>query len=198
MKKKIFIVFFLFITNVLIAQVGINTIAPNAQLDINSSNQATPSNKDGIIIPKIDAFPATNPTASQQAMMVYLTTTVGSNLPGFYYWNSVTTSWKPIANPSDAKPFVTTGASVGTYMVSLSESTIRVLNGIGEIRLPNAVANLGKVYTILGSNGIAPKMFTTFGGVIYDDVLNNTISILNPNERYIVQSDGTDWLVVGR
>lgn len=53
------------------AQVGINTTDPEAQLDIKSSNQATPTNKDGILIPKVDAFPASNPTASQQGMLVY-------------------------------------------------------------------------------------------------------------------------------
>lgn len=75
------------------AQVGINTTDPEAQLDIKSSNQATPTNKDGILIPKVDAFPASNPTASQQGMLVYLTTTSGTNEPGFYYWDNTTTSW---------------------------------------------------------------------------------------------------------
>lgn len=39
------------------AQVGINTTTPEAQLDIKSSNQTLPTNKDGLLIPKIDAFP---------------------------------------------------------------------------------------------------------------------------------------------
>ena len=65
------------------SQVGINTTTPNAQLEISSSNQVTPANTDGIIIPKIDAFPITNPTIVQNGMMVFLTTTVGLNLPGF-------------------------------------------------------------------------------------------------------------------
>lgn len=67
---------------------------PDALLDIKSSNQATPANTDGILIPKIDAFPTTNPTAAQNSMMVYLTTTSGTNQPGFYYWDNVTTTWK--------------------------------------------------------------------------------------------------------
>ena len=56
------------------SQVGINTTSPDAQLDIRSSNQVAPSNTDGLLIPKIDAFPATNPTLAQQGMLVYLTT----------------------------------------------------------------------------------------------------------------------------
>jgi hypothetical protein len=75
------------------SQVGINTTTPYAQLDIKSSNQATPSNTDGVLIPKIDTFPVTNPTATQQGMLVYLTTTVGLKLPGFYYWDNPTLTW---------------------------------------------------------------------------------------------------------
>ncbi len=70
------------------SQVGINNTNPKASLDITATNQATPSNTDGILIPRIDDFPATNPTAAQQGMMVYLTTTSGSNPPGFYYWDN--------------------------------------------------------------------------------------------------------------
>ncbi|MFN3969361.1 tail fiber domain-containing protein [Flavobacterium sp.] len=78
------------------AQVGVNTTDPKAQLDIRSTNQVTPSNTDGLLIPKINAFPVTSPTVDQQGMLVYLTTTVGANTPGFYYWNNPTTAWLPV------------------------------------------------------------------------------------------------------
>jgi len=89
------------------AQVGIGTTSPNAQLDISASNQATPANNDGILIPKIDTFPATNPTALQQGMLVYLTTTTTfasvSRAPGFYYWDNPTTNWISIqTNPTSS------------------------------------------------------------------------------------------------
>ncbi|GAB3719206.1 hypothetical protein [Flavobacterium koreense] len=98
MKKIIlllcFIVFNLYQTN---AQIGIGTTLPNAQLDIRSSNQATPANNDGILIPKVNVFPATNPTVAQQGMLVYLTTPTTflatSRQPGFYYWNNPTSDW---------------------------------------------------------------------------------------------------------
>jgi len=80
------------------AQVGINTTSPNATLDVRSSNQAAPSNVDGILIPKIDDFPVINPGADQDAMLVYLTTTSGSNLPGFYYWDNTSAFWLPVGN----------------------------------------------------------------------------------------------------
>lgn len=78
------------------AQVGINTTSPKARLDISSSNQALPSNKDGLLIPKIDAFPLINPTSAQQGMLVYLTTDVGANVSGFYYWNNTNLTWLPV------------------------------------------------------------------------------------------------------
>ena len=43
------------------AQVGINTTSPNAQLDIVASDTATPSNADGLLIPRINAFPVKYP-----------------------------------------------------------------------------------------------------------------------------------------
>lgn len=99
MKSKFYFTLFSFLfLNFINAQVGIGTTTPDAQLDIRSSNQATPSNTDGIIIPKVDAFPVTNPTAAQQGMLVYLTTIVGANQPGFYYWDNGSTSWQGIAS----------------------------------------------------------------------------------------------------
>ena len=89
MKKALFTLFLIFFFNGFIhAQVGVNTVTPNAMLDIKASNQATPANTDGILIPKIDAFPLINPTLAQKGMLVYLTTLSGSNQPGFYYWNN--------------------------------------------------------------------------------------------------------------
>jgi trimeric autotransporter adhesin len=103
--KKYYIIFLFFLLQLMQAQVGIGTTSPNSQLDIRSSNQVTPANNDGILIPKVDAFPATNPTALQQGMLVYLTTTTTfasvSRAPGFYYWDNPTTNWIGIqTNPT--------------------------------------------------------------------------------------------------
>ena len=98
MKKQLLKLILLLLVSTVSAQVGINTTNPDAQLDIRSSNQATPLNTDGILIPKIDAFPVTNPTTAQNGMMVFLTTTIGTKLPGFYYWDNATTSWIGLAS----------------------------------------------------------------------------------------------------
>ncbi len=104
MKKLYFLLLICFATVSVFGQVGINTTDPKAQLDIKASSETAPSNTDGILIPRVNAFPSTSPTAAQQAMMIYLTTAVGANLPQFYFWdNTGVPAWKPI-----------TGASGGT------------------------------------------------------------------------------------
>ncbi|MEM6516243.1 MAG: hypothetical protein AAF688_08670, partial [Bacteroidota bacterium] len=74
-------------------QVGINTTTPNAALEVKSSNQSAPLSTDGIIIPKIDEYPSTNPTASQDGMLVYVTGD-GSVDKGFYYWDNGSSTWQ--------------------------------------------------------------------------------------------------------
>ena len=98
---------------------------------------------------------------------------------------------------SNVKSFVNTGAAVGTYNVSLTEYTIRVFNSLTTVNLPSAPANPGKIYIIIGSNGIATKNFTSSAGGIYDDVTNTTYTTLNANQRFMVQSDGVNWIVIG-
>ena len=99
--KKIYFLFLLFFsTSSLVAQVGINTTEPKAQLQIKSSDENSPAITDGLIIPKVNDFPATNPTIDQQGMLVYLKNISGTNQPGFYYWDFATLLWKPIAGSS--------------------------------------------------------------------------------------------------
>jgi len=92
----------LLLSTLLNAQVGINNTNPKASLDISATNQASPSNTDGLLIPRIDTFPATAPTSAQQGMMVYLTTASGGNAPGYYYWDNGTSLWKAMLNTGDS------------------------------------------------------------------------------------------------
>lgn len=107
MKKLVLLI--LMMTQFGFSQVGINTTTPNAQLDIKSSNQLTPSNTDGILIPKIDAFPLINPTVLQQGMMVYLTTISAGKSPGFYYWDNATVNWIGLGGSGAGTGWLTTG-----------------------------------------------------------------------------------------
>lgn len=95
MKNASYIVLFL-LSAVASAQVGISNTNPRAQLDISASNPVAPANTDGILVPRINAFPAVNPLSDQNGMLVFLTTVLGANQPGFYYWNFPTLDWIPI------------------------------------------------------------------------------------------------------
>ncbi|MDG5490063.1 tail fiber domain-containing protein [Psychroserpens sp. SPM9] len=100
MNKLLFIS--LLFPALLFAQVGIGTTSPNSSLDIRSSNQATPANTDGILIPKVDTFPATDPNTPQDGILIYLTTNATHNsiayTKGFHYWDDTATRWVPLSS----------------------------------------------------------------------------------------------------
>ena len=174
MKKSYFLLLFFLGIKPILAQVGINTTTPNAQLEIKSSDQATPSNTDGILIPKVDVFPATNPTAAQQGMMVYLTTTSGTNLPGFYFWdNSGTPSWKPII-----------GTNVGTLDKAYD------FGGAGNGK--TITADAGAV-TIDGTDGLVSTGVYTSGAIAPSGP--GTRMVWNPRKAAFRAGDvdGTQW-----
>lgn len=75
-----------------VAQVGVGTTDPKASLDIASSSLTNPTNTDGLLIPKINNFPSSNPGPDQDGMMVYITGN-GAPAKGFYYWDHGSTSW---------------------------------------------------------------------------------------------------------
>jgi len=103
MKNLYFMAVLLLCCSYGFSQVGINTARPNAQLDIKSSNPASPSNTDGILIPNIDVFPSKKPGAEQNGMMVYLAKPAAGLEPGFYFWDNDAAQWKSIASPSSGK-----------------------------------------------------------------------------------------------
>jgi hypothetical protein len=102
MKRIIFSVAVCFIGYLGYAQVGIGNTDPKSSLDISASNVATPSNTDGILIPRIDDFPASDPGADQDGMLVFVTGN-GTPAEGFYYWGQGTNGWVSVgASSSDA------------------------------------------------------------------------------------------------
>src|SRR5258708_33690641 len=111
-------VVFLFCKNGM-AQLGIGAPTPAALLDASSSAPSAPANTDGLLVPRVSAFPATNPGATQNGMLIYLTATVSGNAPGFYYWDNPSTAWKKIVVGSSASS--TTG--YGAPLVSAAGGT---------------------------------------------------------------------------
>ncbi len=92
MKLKLLSLVFLCVYAFAKAQVGIGTTTPQATLDIPASDAVAPTTEDGILIPRIDNFPTTNPTLAQDGMMVFVTGN-GAPTKGFYYWDNTTTNW---------------------------------------------------------------------------------------------------------
>ncbi len=92
MRTLLLTILSLFITIRISAQVGIGNTDPKAQLDITSG--AVPSERDGILIPRMSEFP-TGVTADQDGMMVFLN---GNGTPekGFYYYDSDLSSWTSV------------------------------------------------------------------------------------------------------
>lgn len=117
---------FLFAIN-MHAQVGINTTTPHAQLEIKSSDASNPANTDGILIPKVDVFPATNPTADQDGMLVYLTTDVGANLKGFCFWDNASTRWKALQSDKGWSLTGNAGTNVATNFIGTTDNVDLVL-----------------------------------------------------------------------
>ena len=86
------------------SQVGIGTSTPNSTMEIVGSGT-----NDGLLIPRVNNLDALG--ANQNSALVYLTTTTGTNTPGFYYWENATSLWIPLLNKY--KGWTTTG-NMGT------------------------------------------------------------------------------------
>jgi hypothetical protein len=97
---KIFICVFLFFPLFSIAQVGINTSSPNAQLDIVANSPDNPLVIDGILIPRIQKFPVNSPSKDQHGMLVFLNTAISTQKIGFYFWNNEVLKWEPVTGSS--------------------------------------------------------------------------------------------------
>ena len=147
-------------------QVGINTTNPNATLDIQSSNQATPAQNDGILIPKIDNFPIVNPTAVQNGMLVFVTGS-GNSTKGFYYWDNPITTWILIS-----------GVSNGTGSNTLDQAYDQGGAGAGR----NIDASNGAV-RINGDDGFLVTGSFGTGSIIDTEVTGTgTRMFFNPNK----------------
>ncbi|MEH6408044.1 MAG: hypothetical protein V7767_12245, partial [Leeuwenhoekiella sp.] len=84
------------------AQVGIGTTTPKSILDIHSFDADNPSATDGILIPRVNVLPSSNPGSDQDGMLVYLTANDGSHERGFQYWNGSKNSWEALVSKEES------------------------------------------------------------------------------------------------
>ncbi|MCW5518631.1 tail fiber domain-containing protein [Aureitalea sp. L0-47] len=181
--------FLLMISTPLFSQVGIGTITPNASLEIQSTNQATPASTDGLLIPKVDEFPVTNPGASQDGMLVYATGT-GSVSKGFYYWDNGTTAWvlatgaKNINDLSDGITDVS-GSSIflGTDAGINDDGTVNGNVGIGRRSLRDNTTGGGN--TAIGNSVMRENITGDFNSAFgYSALISNTSGSYNTSMGY--------------
>ena len=103
MKTKVLLLLVLLNFSFSIAQVGINTTAPDAssELDITSTDG-------GILIPRMTQVQRDVITAPATGLLIYQT----NNTPGFYYYNG--SAWVNIAGVSDADWFIAGSTNIPT------------------------------------------------------------------------------------
>jgi len=154
---KITLTFVLFLISITTwSQVGIGTTTPRSSLDIVASNVATPSNTDGILIPRVDNFPTDAPGAEQNGMLIFLNIASGINAVGFYYWNNAISNWTPINSPKN----------------TLNDAYNQGGAGLGRI----ITANNGAL-EIQGTDGLVVTTNMSIGNLIsHDDDLNTFVA----------------------
>lgn len=189
------------------AQVGINTDAPNAALEIKAT---TDDQKNGVIIPKLDEFPTTV-TADQDSMMIFITGN-GTVTKGYWYYDHGS-GWKKIIDGNSSNSLlaymnpkfpdgmkgmqpVTVNLSLGGYLVPVGKNlyiTSAYRNGsLGTLQIMDFSFSVN--YTII-SNTTASRGFPTFNNpiivaqndqVLGDFVINGFIvdAVVEPIYRF--------------
>ncbi len=135
--KTITITLFLFFSCFAFSQVGVGNTDPKSTLDISASSTTSPTNEDGILIPRIDNFPTTNPTADQDGMMVFYTGTSLSG-KGFYYWDNGSGTWVAVGNNTNDSDWL----ELGTYTVP--DDINDNIYHLGQIRIGSSSINPAK------------------------------------------------------
>lgn len=210
MKKNLFPIVLL-LSHLAFAQVGINTYSPQATLDV-ASNAADNTKLDGIIAPRIsgDLLKAKTYTSFQTGAIVYATTADSSPsgqtadviVPGYYYFDGVSDKWINMSSGNSSSTSVSAPYSTpnsGNILLNNTHYTLRIYGGNTGVTLPDASTCKGRIYILIGSNGISSKPISVVsGGGIYDDVTNSSITSISGSQRYQIQSDGMGWIVIGR
>jgi len=187
------------LTKSIVAQVGINTTDPKAQLEIKSSSETTPTNTDGLLIPKVTAFPATNPTVAQNGMLVYLASSFAGNPSGFYYWNNPTLTWTAVGNNNTTAWNLSgnAGTNPATQYVGTSDNTDLVLrtDKVDNFRIKNdgriEIGNKGTNPVYLDATSLSKKIFVATENSTNNIVLQSSNSTGDPVSMYFGGSSGT-------
>ena len=122
-SNKIILIIVLVVLNInLNAQVGIGTTSPNGLLDITSASPSTPIATDGLLIPRVSAFPSPVGVA-QNGMMVFLTTAFAANKIGIHYYDFPSLTWKRVTTGNNDNIWVNNNINSRIDLPFLSDGT---------------------------------------------------------------------------
>ena len=215
MLKFIRIVFVVLVYSTTYGQVGINTSNPEALTDIGVSNVTSPSVIDGMLIPRIDNFPAINPTNNQNALMVFLNNNIydvnidgldKNYTKGFYYWDQINGDWVRVKTGHNYGPEITDWSVVGNivkdddYLGTYNDFPFELkvnnnhqfsITKQGQIipRNPQLSARFGDTKVPSGQNSISMGINNNADGA-------NSVSIGGQNVR--VTSISVDGVAIGQ
>ncbi len=157
--KKLVLAVFLLSGFLAIGQVGIGNTNPQSMLDISASNTGTPANTDGLLIPRIDEFPATDPGAAQDGMMVFVTGN-GTPAEGFYYWDNGTTSWVSVSGAGSDSDWFELGGTTPADAITdniYTQGNVQIGSTVG-----SETSSL-RVDGVIGTNFATSRAVTTGG-----------------------------------
>ncbi|WP_124980979.1 complement C1q domain-containing protein [Nonlabens xiamenensis] len=129
-------------------QIGLGTNDPQALLDMRVSNQAAPDNTDGLLIPRLDEFPAVDPTFNQDAMMVFITGNATA-VRGFYYWDNNSSSWVKVGRDATSDFSLT--------RVSLSGNQALAATGAQKINFDNVIFDINNEFDTANNRFVAQQ-----------------------------------------
>jgi hypothetical protein len=91
--------------------------------------------------------------------------------------------------------------SLSSYTLGATDYTVRryVASGgsPGTIVFPDATTCPGRMYMLICAQGNMLTLSTTNSQTIHDDVTQSNFTVLYSNQRLHVQSDGSNWIVIG-
>ena len=166
MKKNIILLSFIMISSCAFSQVGVNTTAPAATLEVKAKvSTGSASAVEGLLVPRVDRQKARSMTGVPVSTLIYVTNvTTGTqdgnalniNTPGYYYFDE-SSVWTKLKTPAAAPA-----------------TDINIYNNDGTLQGDRTVAQTDKT---LAFTGTAANAFSVDGNTLSVNAANNRIGI---------------------
>ena len=186
MKKHLFALSFtLLISFAVSAQVAVNTDGtnpdPSAILDVKSSDK-------GVLIPRMTESQRDAISNPATGLLIYQI----NNTSDFYYFNG--SVWVPLGGIISLSKPVKVGTGNTNYHLTSLDYTYAI-KGEHDVFLPSAVGLSGRIYIIKNLNSNYSPYVKTINGEKIDE--DSEIKIGDTTGFITVQSDGSNWIIIG-